>query len=287
LDWNSSKIVMVRFANPGAACYINAALQLLACVAVKNWGLSSAGTFLNTLRKAKVDDSNETMMVFDDINEFVDDDYRYEGYQQDAHEILLHVLNCLRTDVLINKIFGLVTTSVTKCMACHNVSERESTEWQLTVDSSATGIKDYFTKYFVPERLLEGYECERCTISDKTVRTPAERHQRIKQWPPYLLFQIMRFQGDRKLTESFDFPLAFYGTEPTDPEYVLEAAVLHLGATMSSGHYVTVAFNPAQDQYYLYDDDREPRPKKLAEVTSPAHKKSVYLLLYRSRPRKN
>lgn len=274
----------LRLDNPNAACYINSAIQALTQVQHDNWGRTPAAVLLNTLRHIKLR-GGDTYTAWPEVNRFVGEDHKFNGQQGDAHEILLEILHCVGNDKLINTLFGVKLTATTTCMACSNQSERDGLETQFTVGNTVHALRAFFSAFF-SANAVEGYHCDRCAAVDPTVRTSAQITTNVKEWPPYLLLHIMRFDGNTKLTTPFDFPLVFVGSNPKDPEYVLESAILHMGSTRSSGHYITLGRRDV-GSFLLYDDARVPTTVLATELKTRAIQEQVYILLYRKVPRKN
>lgn len=271
----------LRLENPSATCYINAALQILVHIDVKSWPESPAGQLLNVLKVG----SSEVVPAWREINKIVGRDHKFVGFQGDAHEMLLEILQCIRDDAFVNQIFGIVYVNTTTCSACSNLSTRDETATQMTINNTIRNLRALFESFFTPSKLENEYQCDQCTTSDATVRTSAEIVTRVKTWPPYLLLHILRFDGNRKITEPFTYSLVFKGSRPQDPEYELDGLVLHMGSTRQSGHYVTLT-RQGHDAFLLHDDDREPRQVLLSEVQNPVFQQQVYILLYRRRHQK-
>jgi ubiquitin C-terminal hydrolase len=276
----------LRLENPHAVCYINAALQMLTQVHQDDWGRTPAAVLINALRHIKTHgNGTKAVSYWSDVNRFVRDDHKFQGMQGDAHEILLEILHCVGNDTLINTLFGLKMTSCTTCMACSANSERDSLETQFTVGNAANSLRAFFGQFFNFET-LDKYHCDQCASVDPVVRTNAAIRTRVKEWPPYLLLHIMRFNGNAKITSPFDFPLVFVGAGPKDPEYVLESLILHIGSTRSSGHYVSLGRSD-HGSFFLYNDDHVPKTVFATEMKTPEINQQVYILLYRKVVRKN
>jgi uncharacterized UBP type Zn finger protein len=275
----------MRFTNPGAACYLNAAVQFLLQVVNVDWGRSEMGQLLNELTKMKVSSPTAVIPVWEAINKLVSSEQRYNGRQGDAHEMFVEILNVLQNDAMVNNLFGIRFMKTTQCLACTHMSKREETANQLTVGGEMRDLGNFFQSYFTPEK-IDRYECERCTASAPDVRTMAEMFDRVNYWPAYLMIYIARFNGNSKVTSPFKFSLVFVGTKPTDPEYALDALVLHSGATRQSGHYVTLG-RADQGSFIKYNDDAEPVQIPQADVVKQIFQEQVYMLLYRRCSRKN
>lgn len=273
---------MLRLENPSATCYINAALQLLVHVDVKSWPESPAGQLLNVLKAG----SSEVVPAWREINKIVGRDHKFVGYQGDAHEMFLEILRCVQDDDFVNQLFGLVYINTTHCLACGTLSHRDEISNQMTISNQVRTLGELFQGFFTPTRLHNEYKCDKCIQADSSVRTSAEIVTRVKTWPRYLFLHIMRFDGNRKVTDPFMFSLVFVGSRPQDPEYELDGLILHAGATRQSGHYVTIT-RESHGSFLLHNDEHEPKRILLSEIQNPTFQQQVYILMYRQRARKN
>ena len=276
----------LAFSNPRAACYLNAALQLLLTVDVPTWGTSPLAAYLDHLRSLQKKGHGTVISAWSDLNKYLSPYNRYKHEQEDAHEMLMALLDTVRNDPLVNTLFGLKTLQIVTCMACSNVSYTHGTQTQITVDNSTRRMSDVFRNFGLKEFLGE-YKCDRCASHDPAVRTQAEKSTRVQEWPPYLLFHVIRFDNDgRKVNSPFVFPVHFQDTEDKRG-YVLDACVLHSGTLLQSGHFKTVVrlHNPS---FLMTDDDSQAARVDIADLNSDIFQKQVYLLLYRQvKPKKN
>jgi len=71
----------------------------------------------------------------------------------------------------------------------------------------------------------------------------------IHTQPELLIIQLKRFEQHRKLRNNVFFPLIL---DCVQPQKSLQAVVVHLGASLSSGHYVTFVRTP--QGWYRFDD---------------------------------
>lgn len=273
--------------NPHLVCYINSAVQLLSEVKINDWGKTTlAGRFMNKIMDLKHNGHQGSFSAWTEVNSFVNDDMKHTSDQGDAHEMLLEILRCLYNDELVNSLFSITMVNVTKCLSCGNVSEKSYLANQFTVNNQLRSMNSFFNNFFVTEALGDGYECERCTKTDSARRTSAAMCQRVKLWPLYLMVHIMRFEGNYKMNNEFQFPLVFAGSDPSDPEYVLDGAIFHIGTTRESGHYTSCG-RIDHGWFHYYDDDKAPRPISMLEINGAIFRQQVYVLLYRRRERKN
>ncbi|KZT51792.1 cysteine proteinase, partial [Calocera cornea HHB12733] len=167
---------------------------------------------------------------------------------------------------LIQSLFEGQLTNETRCLACNTVSHRDETFLDLSIDiepnSSVTACLREFSK---GEMLLEDnrFKCDHCNEY-----CDAEKRMKVKTLPNILALHLKRFKyiedanrniRPTKLTYRVAFPLELRLFDTSDdaqnPDrlYELFAIVVHIGAGLAHGHYVTVV--RTQGKWVLFDDD--------------------------------
>jgi hypothetical protein len=170
---------------------------------------------------------------------------------------------------------------VTRCSACQTEVSRIETFDQIQVnfyDSGALTLSQVFDRMFAPE-VLDGsnkYHCDTCaTLTEATRRTY------IRTFPEYMNVHVLRFNGPDKLLNPLDFHHYFHG-DPDGPWYALVGAVVHVGDSLSTGHYlahVRVGLDvPAR---WLAHNDSRAHPESAAVLTRSPIPENVYMLMYR------
>ena len=106
---------------------------------------------------------------------------------------------------------------------------------------------------------------------------------KIHKLPSVLVMQLKRFKYNEKLgymtkldwRVSFPLELRVWNTTPdsTDADrlYMLFAVVVHIGASLGHGHYVSLVYSSQRQSWVLFDDDlvMEVEPDVLAKVFGP------------------
>ncbi|GMT05679.1 hypothetical protein PENTCL1PPCAC_27853, partial [Pristionchus entomophagus] len=150
----------------------------------------------------------------------------------------------------------------------------------------AVSIEDCFAAFFTPDRLIgdDMYSCEKCSKLRNGVKT-----YRITKLPEVLCVHLKRFSHDQqaggaKMNTRVTFPLAGldlskWATETAgESEYELCALVCHEGATVDSGHYVAIARNEIDGNWYEFDDSTVTKLDAAYVLT-----KDAYVLFYQKK----
>ncbi|EJU02748.1 hypothetical protein DACRYDRAFT_78606 [Dacryopinax primogenitus] len=221
---------------------------------VEEKGMVSPSAFIAALKKENVD-------------------FRTSQHQ-DAHEFLNYLLNRVAEDIdenrtrptMVQSLFEGLLTNETRCLSCNTVSHRDETFLDLSIDiepnSSVTACLREFSK---GEMLLEDnrFRCDHCNEY-----CDAEKRMKVKTLPNVLALHLKRFKyiedanrniRPTKLTYRVAFPLELRLFDTSDdaqnPDrlYELFAIVVHIGAGLAHGHYVTVV--RTQGKWVLFDDE--------------------------------
>lgn len=191
--------------------------------------------------------------------------------QQDAHEFLNHLLNYV-SDVMVHlessKDDGKVEKSKkvsetrksfvqdifqgeivyeTECMRCETISSRKENFLDLSIGIyDHTSITYCLKEFASTEKLIKSnkYLCDTCKCPQEALRKVS-----VSSFPETLVIHMKRFeftgesQSFRKLCHRVSFPsnlkpYSITGNTIDDSMYELSAVIVHIGGSMSNGHYV-------------------------------------------------
>ncbi|KAL8994492.1 MAG: hypothetical protein Q9169_005546 [Polycauliona sp. 2 TL-2023] len=168
----------------------------------------------------------------------------------------------------VHELFEGTLTSETKCLTCENVSQRDETFLDLSVDlDEHSSVTSCLRKFSEEEMLCERnkFHCDRCGGLQE-----AEKRMKIKQSPRILALHLKRFkytedmQRLQKLFHRVVYPyhLRLFNTtdDAEDPDrlYELYAVVVHIGGGPYHGHYVSII--KTEDRGWLLFDDELVEP---------------------------
>ncbi|KAI8323856.1 cysteine proteinase [Martensiomyces pterosporus] len=207
---------------------------------------------------------------------------------QDAHEFLNYLLNeivenvekihrdkglegCtgaplngpskLRGNTWVHTLFEGLLTNETRCLSCENVTSRDETILDVSVDiHENTSVTNCLNQFAAGELLCHNnkFYCDNCGGLQE-----AERRMRLKRLPNILALHLKRFKYHEglgryvKLSYRVNFPTELRvpnTTEETDDVlYSLSSIVVHLGGGPFHGHYISIV--RSGDKWVLFDDD--------------------------------
>ncbi|KAL8907926.1 MAG: hypothetical protein Q9171_005667 [Xanthocarpia ochracea] len=168
----------------------------------------------------------------------------------------------------VHGLFEGTLTSETKCLTCENVSQRDETFLDLSVDlDQHSSVTSCLRKFSEEEMLCERnkFHCDRCGGLQE-----AEKRMKIKRLPKILALHLKRFkytedlQRLQKLFHRVVYPyhLRLFNTtdDAEDPDrlYELYAVVVHIGGGPYHGHYVSII--KTEDRGWLLFDDELVEP---------------------------
>lgn len=226
--------------------------------------------------------------------------YFRNGNQEDCYEYLGHLLIQLHEEerkynneslTLIERNFTGQTATVRKCFGCGNLSTtwESFNELQLTFPSPVKkeySIQELLNIQLAPQ-ILEGnnqYSCEKC---DK--QCDGEQKLSISSAPTNLILVIKSFVHDRvsemsrKLThkvhleDTVSLNVTKEQAVQTQHMYRLNAAIVHSGSKISSGHYYTIA---SDDRYWFKFDDQATKRSSLEELNNLPRNDTPYVLFF-------
>ncbi|KAF8131617.1 hypothetical protein EV363DRAFT_1398706 [Boletus edulis] len=161
----------------------------------------------------------------------------------------------------IHRIFEGTLTSETRCLTCENLSSRDESFLDLSIDIEQNSSVSACLRQFSASEMLcqkEKFFCDACCDLQE-----AERRMKIKRLPNVLALHLKRFkyQEDRhiKLTYRVAFPLELrlFNTVDDIPNpdrlYELFAIVVHIGNGPNHGHYVSII--KTLGYWFVFDDE--------------------------------
>ncbi|CAK8697062.1 unnamed protein product [Clavelina lepadiformis] len=200
------------------------------------------------------------------------------------------------TKTWINDIFQGTYTTITRCLTCETVKNKDEDFLDLSVDIEQNTSITHCLRVFSNQQILSGehkYSCEVCRSKQE-----AQIQMRIKKLPMILALHLKRFKycdtlnKYTKLTYRvvFPFELRLFNTtdDASNPErlYDLIAVVVHCGSGPYRGHYVSIV--KSHGMWLLFDDDTVEKlePSGMEDfygVTADKNSESGYILFYQSK----
>ena len=209
------------------------------------------------------------------------------GYQQDAHEFLLSLLNifddeCARSfgkthdyfDTPIHALFGSTLTEQKICGKCHHITSSTFHVLDISIPLNSVTIEDCITNFMSPGEAIPDFTCEQCnSVGTCSVESFFE------STPYILIITMMRFTSTNKKIENnvdFDFQLDIDFCTKTGQHtlYELFAIIIHNGHSIGSGHF-TAAFKIGENWYSADDATVTKIYVKSIKTSKP------YILFYR------
>ncbi|KAJ1941251.1 hypothetical protein EC988_006811, partial [Linderina pennispora] len=169
--------------------------------------------------------------------------------------------NKFRGSTWVHTLFEGLLTNETKCLSCENVTSRDETLLDVSVDiHENTSVTNCLNQFAAGELLCHNnkFYCDNCGGLQE-----AERRMRLKRLPNILALHLKRFKYHEglgryvKLSYRVNFPTELRvpnTTEETeDLLYSLSAIVVHLGGGPYHGHYISIV--RSGNKWILFDDD--------------------------------
>ncbi|EPY53911.1 ubiquitin carboxy terminal hydrolase Ubp9 [Schizosaccharomyces cryophilus OY26] len=199
--------------------------------------------------------------------------------QQDAHEFLNFLLNSI-TEVLdeyyrnhpevphskwIHSLFEGTLTSETKCLTCENITSRDESFLDLSIDiEEYSSVTSCLRSFSASEMLCakNKFHCDVCKNLQE-----AEKRMKIKKLPKILALHLKRFKYNEsqevhdKLfhTVVFTNEMRLFNTtddnEDAEKLYSLSAIIVHVGGGSHHGHYVSIV-RTRSSGWVLFDDEK-------------------------------
>lgn len=193
--------------------------------------------------------------------------YFTKGTQEDAHELLLFLLDYIheksktrRGDSIVKSLFHGTVNSRMLC-ECGKVTNNNDDFVYISISSDSKTIDKGVTKYINNMEKIKS-SCAKCELMTEKVRT-----QQFKTIPEYLIIQVMRFNNDlTKKEDSIDVD-----TTIMNDEYTLSGIIFHSG-TLSRGHYY---YGKPHDNTFIIIDDN------IMMNVPTLNGENVYLAIYK------
>lgn len=204
-----------------------------------------------------------------------------QNIHHDAHEFLNYVLNSvhdgyahmtnkdnIRDLTFVHDIFEGTLASEVRCLTCENVTSRDESFLDLSLDiEENTSVSACMRAFSASEFLREKnkFFCEACNGL-----VEAERRMKIRKLPKVLALHLKRFKFEPELQRHvklqhvvrYDLTLRIGNTtdDASDPDRLFElyAVVVHLGGASYHGHYIACV-RTEHLGWILYDDEHVER----------------------------
>ncbi|KAJ7109840.1 hypothetical protein C8R44DRAFT_800702 [Mycena epipterygia] len=241
---------------------------------------------------------------------------------QDAHEFLNYLLNKIVEEIeedrksaengtatppagedsnsgaspqnatLVHKLFEGVLTSETRCLTCENVSSRDESFLDLSIDIEQNASVTACLRQFSASEMLcqkNKFFCDVCCDLQE-----AEKRMKIKKLPNVLALHLKRFKYQEDVQKyiklayrvAFPFELRLFNTvddmDDADRLFNLFGIVVHIGNGPHHGHYISII--KTMGSWLVFDDDNvytiteADIPKYFGESNSG----SAYVLYYQA-----
>ena len=188
------------------------------------------------------------------------------GYQQDAHEFLIALLNvfdseCAKAfsvthgyyDTAVHALFGMRLTGKRICMRCQNVVDVSSRLLDVALQLDYETIEDCFQSFMTPQ--ISGHVCDSCGQ-----KSTFQEELQISHAPEILIVTMMRFASNgSKIERVVDFGLELdlspFCTSDTTGVFDLFAVIVHNGHQMHKGHFMCYVMC-SNGVWYSADDSK-------------------------------
>ncbi len=219
-------------------------------------------------------------------------------HQEDAHELLLCLLNGLEQDLLNqrleinqkaakNVIGENMVLTMKNTVQCKNYQEKKCYYNEKLQDSfflSISFLELPSTKFTLNNSLKQIFTsdeyprtCQKCQENTTVIKS-----SKISKAPNVLIFHLQRFSSfTGKLSFLLEFPIenldiSEYVENKGHFVYDLYAVCNHMGASHKSGHYYTYAKNKLNRQWYCFNDSEVTKLRCKDLIISS----NAYLLFY-------
>ncbi|KAJ7651601.1 hypothetical protein DFH06DRAFT_548144 [Mycena polygramma] len=193
---------------------------------------------------------------------------------------------------LVHKLFEGVLTSETRCLTCENVSSRDESFLDLSIDIEQNASVTACLRQFSASEMLcqkNKFFCDVCCDLQE-----AEKRMKIKKLPNVLALHLKRFKYQEDVGKyiklayrvAFPFELRLFNTvddiDDADRLFNLFGIVVHIGSGPHHGHYISII--KTMGSWLVFDDDNvypiseADIPKYFGESNSG----SAYVLYYQA-----
>ncbi|KAJ7040239.1 hypothetical protein C8F04DRAFT_249244 [Mycena alexandri] len=193
---------------------------------------------------------------------------------------------------LVHKLFEGVLTSETRCLTCENVSSRDESFLDLSIDIEQNASVTACLRQFSASEMLcqkNKFFCDVCCDLQE-----AEKRMKIKKLPNVLALHLKRFKYQEDVGKyiklayrvAFPFELRLFNTvddmDDADRLFNLFGIVVHIGNGPHHGHYISII--KTMGTWLVFDDENvypiteADIPKYFGESNSG----SAYVLYYQA-----
>ncbi|KAJ7361359.1 hypothetical protein DFH08DRAFT_371697 [Mycena albidolilacea] len=193
---------------------------------------------------------------------------------------------------LVHKLFEGVLTSETRCLTCENISSRDESFLDLSIDIEQNASVTACLRQFSASEMLcqkNKFFCDVCCDLQE-----AEKRMKIKKLPNVLALHLKRFKYQEDVQKyiklayrvAFPFELRLFNTvddiDDADRLFNLFGIVVHIGNGPHHGHYISII--KTMGSWLVFDDDNvypiqeADIPKYFGESNSG----SAYVLYYQA-----
>ncbi|KAJ7103178.1 hypothetical protein B0H15DRAFT_197857 [Mycena belliarum] len=193
---------------------------------------------------------------------------------------------------LVHKLFEGVLTSETRCLTCENVSSRDESFLDLSIDIEQNASVTACLRQFSASEMLcqkNKFFCDVCCDLQE-----AEKRMKIKKLPNVLALHLKRFKYQEDVQKyiklayrvAFPFELRLFNTvdemDDADRLFNLFGIVVHIGNGPHHGHYISII--KTMGTWLVFDDENvysiteADIPKYFGESNSG----SAYVLYYQA-----
>ena len=306
--WKGSSFQPKGIKNAGNTCYLNSILQCLSCISPlanhsigekhrklckkSNSGLFCSFCCLEQHIKRSHDNTRGVIFPAGLVNNIrhISKSLR-PGRQEDAHEFLRRLMESCSSvckDIpengkFLSSVFTGRFRSRISCTNCNRNSDTFDPFMDISLELSACNTLQDCLKKFTSVEVLQGANAYKCKGCDKKVT--AKKQFSLDQLPAVLTFQMKRFDvfrgGAAKIHRKIGFPTVLdatpYSSDPCDSTlYELVGVVVHMGTTLTSGHYYAYCRSPAGS--WLRLDDETVTHVKVETVLQESS--GAYMLFY-------
>lgn len=192
----------------------------------------------------------------------------------------------------IHQIFEGILTSETRCLTCENVSSRDESFLDLSIDIEQNSSVTACLRQFSASEMLcqrNKFFCDGCCDLQE-----AEKRMKIKRLPNVLALHLKRFKYQEDVQKyiklayrvAFPFELRLFNTiddaENPDRLYELFAIVVHIGNGPNHGHYVSII--KTMGTWLVFDDETVDSIKEsdIHKYFGESNSGSAYVLYYQA-----
>ncbi|KAG1742715.1 uncharacterized protein EDB91DRAFT_1127659 [Suillus paluster] len=192
----------------------------------------------------------------------------------------------------IHQIFEGILTSETRCLTCENVSSRDESFLDLSIDIEQNSSVTACLRQFSASEMLcqrNKFFCDGCCDLQE-----AEKRMKIKRLPNVLALHLKRFKYQEDVQKyiklayrvAFPFELRLFNTiddaENPDRLYELFAIVVHIGSGPNHGHYVSII--KTMGTWLVFDDETVDSIKEsdIPKYFGESNAGSAYVLYYQA-----